>query len=524
MIKLHRFLGITGLLCIILSLMVWSIYGRFQWIFGVTAICGLIGIADFMIMDFETIKQFLSLKSTRRNAGLSSMIVLMISILIVINYFLSQYHKRIDLSENKSFSLSEQTIKIISNLEKEILILHFYKGKAEQKITDLFKEYSYCSDKLKFNYVDLDKKPGLAKKYNVISYGNSIFQLGDQTQQISKHEEQDITQSILKLISGVQKKIYFLKGHGERDLFNEKLAEGYLTCKKYLEGENYLVEEVELFKLSQVPADCEVLLLVGPQNPLFVHEIRMIQEYLSSRRGHMAVFLDPDSKTDLKDLFKKYHILIRSDLIIDPNPVGQLFGMGPTVPVINTYPAHAITDQLGTRITFFPLSRSIVYEDSFPQSERSYSVTPFIQTSENSWGEIQYAQEKAEFDPRVDAKGPLVLALALEERLSEDPVRDQNKSESQTPQRSSRLVIMGDADFASNQFIGMQQNADLFLNAINWLSESEDLISIRPKPVADRRLAVSKSQAWIIFYVTIIGYPSAILFVGFVVWFHRRKG
>ena len=58
----------------------------------------------------------------------------------------------------------------------------------------------------------------------------------------------------------------------------------------------------------------------------------------------------------------------------------------------------------------------------------------------------------------------------------------------------TRVAVFGDSDFASNGYIGLQGNSDLALNAINWLAEQENLISIRPRAPEDRRITLTADQ------------------------------
>ena len=84
------------------------------------------------------------------------------------------------------------------------------------------------------------------------------------------------------------------------------------------------------------------------------------------------------------------------------------------------------------------------------------------------------------------------------------------------------MVVFGDSDFASNAWLGIQGNRDLFMNTVNWLSQQENLISIRPRDPQDRRITLTADQQQLIGILTRVAIPALILLVGIVTWARRR--
>jgi len=91
-----------------------------------------------------------------------------------------------------------------------------------------------------------------------------------------------------------------------------------------------------------------------------------------------------------------------------------------------------------------------------------------------------------------------------------------------SPDLKTRLVLIGDSDFASNEYVSGLGNGILFLNAVNWLAEEESLIAIGPKTTQPRYVFLSQVQANAIFFVSVIFVPLALLAMGVVVWWRRR--
>ncbi len=85
-----------------------------------------------------------------------------------------------------------------------------------------------------------------------------------------------------------------------------------------------------------------------------------------------------------------------------------------------------------------------------------------------------------------------------------------------------RFVVIGSSGWVSNRFIDFNGNSDLALNAVNWLSSDEDLISIRPKPPEDRRITMTRSQLSLVRATSQFMLPLIVIVAGFGVWWKRR--
>jgi ABC-type uncharacterized transport system involved in gliding motility auxiliary subunit len=85
-----------------------------------------------------------------------------------------------------------------------------------------------------------------------------------------------------------------------------------------------------------------------------------------------------------------------------------------------------------------------------------------------------------------------------------------------------RFVVVGSSSWVANSFLSFNGNSDLALNAMNWLSSDEDLISIRPKPPEDRKVRMTGAQFNWVRLSTQFLLPGAILLAGLSVWWRRR--
>ena len=83
------------------------------------------------------------------------------------------------------------------------------------------------------------------------------------------------------------------------------------------------------------------------------------------------------------------------------------------------------------------------------------------------------------------------------------------------------MVVIGDSDFVNNEYIVKGYNVDLFLNAINWLSGEEAIISIRPKSTRGSSVAMTPQLTWHLL-VSVLIIPEILLLLGLAIWWRRR--
>ena len=91
-----------------------------------------------------------------------------------------------------------------------------------------------------------------------------------------------------------------------------------------------------------------------------------------------------------------------------------------------------------------------------------------------------------------------------------------------TTKPETRVVVFGDSDFASNAYLGFSGNKDLYMNTLGWLSQQENLISIRPKEAEDRRLTLTSAQQMNIRWLSLLIMPAIVFGTGIYTWWRRR--
>jgi len=498
--------GLVGVLLLSMGLIYYETGKVWNWFCWVTLILGGIGILGFFVLRFQEIvqkvKRTVQLRSFRYGGNALAISLMFLLILGLLNFLVNRHSVRFDLTKGGQFSLSEQTKKVLKNLNKEVRVTAFYKSDTQRTIEDLLKAYRFYSSKFHYEFVDPDKKPGVAKQYGITAYETLVFECGTKTEKITEKDEQALTNALIKVTREEDKVVYFLEGHGEVDIdSNERL--GYSMAKKAIEGENYKVKKLNLATEKSIPSDCSILVVCGAQKLPFSSELDTIHAFLE--RGGKAFFLiDPPPAEGFVEFFDKWGLKIGNDIVLDASGMGQLFGMGPWVPLVTSYPSHPITQKFRV-MTFFPYVRSVTPKES---PGNGISVQALLKTSASSWGETDLQNPRAQFNKGKDVPGPVTIGVVVTKESSG---------------KKTRLVVFGDSDFANNSYFRVQGNGDLFMNVISWLAEEEDLISIRPKQPEDRRVFMTAKQAKMVMYITVIFMPLLAMAGGVWMYIQRER-
>jgi ABC-type uncharacterized transport system involved in gliding motility auxiliary subunit len=254
----------------------------------------------------------------------------------------------------------------------------------------------------------------------------------------------------------------------------------------------------------------------------------MLKRYLA-RGGKVLFLIDPPAKEGagelpgITGLLKDWSIELGNNIVVDVSGMGQLLGTGPETPVAAKYQPHAITDRFNL-ITAYRLARSVA---PISGSTSGKFAQTLVETSSGSWAETDIkqlntsGQVSRDLD-KGDKAGPISLAAAVSSPATDTPPPADGAKPEDTQKPETRIVVFGDSDFASNAGLRIQGNRDLFMNTINWLSQQENLIAIRPRDPQDRRITLTADQQQLIGILTRYAIPGLILLAGLVTWARRR--
>jgi ABC-type uncharacterized transport system involved in gliding motility auxiliary subunit len=399
---------------------------------------------------------------------------------------------------------------------------------------NLLAEYRYHGKMFDYRFVDPETNPAVARQYGVKEHGTIVFEREGRRkavrlmdQQVFTSPEQFFTGAILE-VSGVQQRsVCFLSGHGERNP-NNTGRDGYSLAGMGLVRDLYRVGTVDLTVTPEVPESCAVVVMAGPATSFREAGQKAIEAYLR-RSGKLLALVDPNPPPEVEEILAAWGVAVGRGRIIDEGAFVSPDKATPAV-VSGAYPPVVVARDLDS--TYYPDATSVAPVEGFggedaaaapakwpldSASHGSVALLPLAVTTPMSWLETDALT--SEFDQGADTKGPLAIGCMV---MASGPMGEAARSASSDSGKLTRLVVIGDSDFATNEHFKSVGNSDLFLNAVNWLAEEEHLISIRPKPFAFRRLVAGKEALRFIRYSSVGLLPLAVLVVGVVAWWRRR--
>ncbi|MFN2272368.1 MAG: GldG family protein [Anaerolineae bacterium] len=472
---------------------------------------GILLGALFILGNPEQVQSVLTKRGTRYGFNAAVMSIAFIAILGGLNYLVIQFlDQRIDVTELKKHTLSPQSKQVLAEVNREVNIVGFFTAEEyalREDFEEMLDQYLAESNYLNYIVIDPDQDPVGARIQGDPPYEGLLFKSETRTARVQySPSEQEITNALLKVTSDKQKAIYFLQGHGERDIANSA-EDGYSVVAEKLRDQNYKVETLNLVISDTIPSDAAVIVIAttDPQGKLLDEELTRLQTYLNGG-GRALIMQDPFSEAGLNIILSNWQVRFGEGVVVDEVwawqstlwPVGVKYGYSPIT-----------ADLQRQRInTLFPLARPI---EQTGDPLAGVAFTDLIETSERSW-----AETGAEvFLDDADTAGPLSLMASIE---SGPMFSGATASSSKT-----RIVLVGDTDFATNEFVReVAANEQLFLNAVNWLAEEERLIAIGPKDAGPSYIFITDIQKNVIVFLAIFVIPLMIGATGIAVWVMRR--
>lgn len=514
-VRLRRYatpiLGL-GVGLLILAVFWTLIQGKLQPVGEVSGALGLVAIAGYVALEPARVWSALSGRTARQGGNATVVTLAVVGILVLANFLSARHSKRFDLTAERQFSLSRQSLQVLAGLKEPVTVTAFMTPGywAGEQVRDLLKEYTLHTDKLTVEYVDPEQKLAQARQFGISQDGTLVFQCAGRRQDALGYDEQALTSALVKVTRTEARAVYFLTGHGERDPQSSGQAD-YQQAADALQRDNYEVKTLNLASTNSVPDDAAVVIIAAPTANLTEPEATALNAYVD-RGGSLFILGDPGSDVSFAPLLDRWGLSLRRDIALDP--ASSFFG-DVASPLVSRYPYHSITKDLAGLTSVFPLASSIAQAPELPQG---VLVSPLVQTSAQSWGETDRQSRQARMDAGADTQGPLNLAVAA----TLDLPQEAGNAEA----RRARLVLFGDADLVSNDVLrsvqGSLGNADLFLNAVSWLAEDESLISIRPAPPTARYVFLTPAQVRLVMYTSVLFLPALVVAAGIWVWWRRR--
>jgi ABC-type uncharacterized transport system involved in gliding motility auxiliary subunit len=497
-----------------------------------------------------------------KSSTLSAGVLLSVALLGIVNYFGWKYYQRFDWTKDDFYTLSEKSENLMRSLDRDIEAVVFMSPTEQlfDPVRELLARYDGASPRFAVRLVDPEKNlaeaQSLVDRYQLTQLNVVVFDRGDDRRMVEGADladydysglqfgqgpemtgfkgEQVFTGAILELVEDRKPAILFTVGHGERSL-DEVSAYGLSQAQDILGRDNFDIEAWASLGQSSVPAGTDMIVIAGPTSSFIEPELQVLSEYLREG-GRALILLDPPLTGDglletrgLEDLLVQFGVEVGEDIVVDPSNPIPFYG-AETI-FVDSYGSHTVTRSLQqTEIpVIMALARSV---RPAAEPKGAYEVAELLRTSSDGWGETNLSNlERVEKDDS-DVDGPVSVGVAVTRReKDQDPEEEpadriDGEEAGQLDEPASpptRILVFGDSDFATNGQLANVGNAELMINAFNWLVERESLVGIAPKRPEQVRLSLTRSQLRAISGLVFGALPGLAMLLGIAVFFRRRR-
>ncbi len=471
----------------------------------------ILGLAVYAILEPDRVRRFFTGRQARYGSNAVVMTLAFLGILIVGNVLAYQNPVPIaDLTEDNVNTLSPELAAALDTLPEDVMATGFFSQNTNTASADQLLSNIKANSNGKFDYqfIDPDRDPQAAINAGITGDGKILLHMGDRQEIVAFASETEILKGMLRLLNPGSDVVYFLTGHGERDI--EQAGDASMTrAKTTLESKNYTVQTLNLLVENQIPEDASLIVIAGPVQPVSEDEVTLLEEYLANG-GSLIVMEDPTALTEFGEasdplaemLAENWGITYNNDIVIDLN------SPQPTTAAAAYYDSvHPVTVNMNNLVAFFPYTRSLTMAGSGEEA----TLTPLVQTNERSWGETDFQSlTQGGTEVGMDAtevQGPLTLAVAGENSTT-----------------GGRVVVFGTSNFAVDQIFDAYGNGDMFVNSVDWSVQQEDLANITPRTPTERTFNIPGQFQWItILLSSVFIIPGLVVLAGVSTWLSRRR-
>ena len=471
-----------------------------------------------------------------------------VALLAMTNYLAARHFTRWSLSDQAQAQLSPLSLRVLNAVTNPVKVtLYFDKRESLYGLSyNLLKAYRYANPLIDLKVVDYMRESGAAQVVKLehklsdndrdivifesqgrpkIVYQGELSDLD--IQPLVRGESKEIrrtnfkgeamfTSAILNVISARQPKAYFLEGHGEHNPEADDGQMGYSRFVGVLRENNVLAARLRLEGPGEIPADCNLLIIPGPQTTLRPEVLDKINRYLKQGGRAFVMFFSTAGtrKTSgLETLLAEWGVAVGENVVIDEkNATSDTKGDF----VTSNYGNHPIIKPLLHGFQLYTvLPRSVAKDTRSASTTDAPQVDQLLYSSEGGRILSDIRPDGRMLASTKDFIGNVSLMVAVEKGGIRNVSADRG---------TTRIVVTGESLFLANNSIDREGNRQFATHAINWLLARNDLlVAVPPRPMSEYKLTMTDAQMSAASWILMGALPGFILFLGGLVWLRRRR-
>jgi hypothetical protein len=483
------------------------------------------GIVCALVVLFAAgLKVPVRLAFASRIASATLVAVTAVAVTILANIALFRHDAHLDLTHEKAFTPSAEAREVVRRLNERIDVVYFYQkqNQAARALGAMLRQLERQNANFGVQLIDADQNPALANSQGVRTYNSAVLRLGERRVEVISTDDREIALGVLRLLRKREVVICFASGHGEYDIDNFEFhthfegshnhshdasgtgvvqmeQHGLGRLRRAIEKLGLLARKISFATGQPIPDDCAAIVEANPRTRYSPGETDVLRRYLE--RGGSAMFLiEPDYGLDdsIAALLASTGIAVRDGVVVDPT---EHYFTDEQMIAVSRYGRHPVTR--GLALSFYPGARPL---EVLPAP--GVQVTPLAASSADSYVIANRLGDHSK--SRSGPRSSQIIALAADGRLNGSAAAN------------FRMIVAGDADFASNSFFPYLANSDAVLAEISWLTREERAPAMKPPVEVLPTVSLTGEQMRGIFLVTVLLIPGLIAFAGSAMWWWRR--
>jgi len=423
-------------------------------------------------------------------------------------------NRRFDLTPTHTFSLSPVTRNLLGEVTDALRITIFFRRGTREQYADLARRLEAVHGRVEVALYDLDRFPERARSLGVDQYGRAAIEYAGRRAVVAALPEEELAGGILRVLRGRSRRVVFTTGHGERTPGGDSASYGRLVSA--LEAENWAPEGVSLLD-GPVPPETDLVVVAGPRHDFLPPELAAVLAYLKAGGG-VLMLLDPAPLANVSRFLASMGIVLGDGVVVEPDR--RVLGAEGLAAVVEFFKrGNPVCDPPANPIAsgvILPSARTVDVAGPVP----GIDAESVARTGPNAWAVADPERARRGDEPseaRHDVHGPASVVVMAEVGAGDGEGT-----------RRGRLVIVGDADFASDAYLDLLGNRDLALNAVAWTGGEETLAGHRNAAVPEvtrplSPLVLTERDARRVFLATVVFTPGFVLLGGVALVAARRR-
>jgi ABC-type uncharacterized transport system len=441
------------------------------------------------------------------------------------NVAVYRHDAHLDVTREQAFTPSREAQDVVRSVQEPVEIVYFFQkdNPAGRSAVTMLELLGRLNPRLAVETIDIDRNPARASALGVRLYNTAIIRVGENRVEVVGTDDREIALGVLRALRHRQPLVCFATGHGEYDIDNFEFhthfegaqghshnAEGAGVVQMERHGLGRLrraveklglgTRKVELAAGRPLPADCNALIDANPRTPYAPPEADALRRYLQAGGSYMLL-VEPDYAIEatMAAVLAEAGARVADGVVVDP--VDHYFTDEQMI-AVTRYANHPVTRSQA--LSVYPGARPVE-----PVSTADVKATALFASGPRSY----VVRDRTRFREETSAapRRAQPLAVAAEGRLAGGTGR------------LFRLMVVGDADFASNSFFPYLANADIVLAGVSWLLHEDRLPTLKPPVEVLPQVTLTNAQVRWIFILTVILLPGAVALTGAGVWLWRRR-